>query len=413
MSKKVVVIGGGVIGLCSAYYLAKEGHQVVVIDKTDMLDGASYGNAGMIVPSHIIPLAQPGVIQKGIKWMFNAKSPFYVKPKASLELVNWLYQFYKNSTQTHVNNSMQHLKNLSFLSKALYQEFAKTNKNFLYQEKGLLMLYQNEKTGEEELKTAKIAQQFGINVDILDNKQVQNIEKGTTVHALGAVHYKTDAHLSPHLFLKFLKEEVLKMKVKLLANTEIIDFKLNHTSIQEVKTPIGSIKADSFVMAAGSWSSQLLKKLEIKLALLPGKGYSFDVSRTQNLPSVPAILCEGKVAVTPLNATVRFGGTLEITTTNDKKINLKRLLGIVENIHSFYPDINLQTPTKEKVWTGFRPCTSSGLPIIEQSKKFNNLIISTGHAMMGLSLAPATGKLVSELVSNTKTSIDISAFKIK
>uniref|UniRef100_UPI0035637FD9 NAD(P)/FAD-dependent oxidoreductase n=1 Tax=Lutibacter sp. TaxID=1925666 RepID=UPI0035637FD9 len=398
---------------CSAYYLAKEGHQVVVIDKTDMLDGASYGNAGMIVPSHIIPLAQPGVIQKGIKWMFNAKSPFYVKPKASLELVNWLYQFYKNSTQTHVNNSMQHLKNLSFLSKALYQEFAKTNKNFLYQEKGLLMLYQNEKTGEEELKTAKIAQQFGINVDILDNKQVQNIEKGTTVHALGAVHYKTDAHLSPHLFLKFLKEEVLKMKVKLLANTEIIDFKLNHTSIQEVKTPIGSIKADSFVMAAGSWSSQLLKKLEIKLALLPGKGYSFDVSRTQNLPSVPAILCEGKVAVTPLNATVRFGGTLEITTTNDKKINLKRLLGIVENIHSFYPDINLQTPTKEKVWTGFRPCTSSGLPIIEQSKKFNNLIISTGHAMMGLSLAPATGKLVSELVSNTKTSIDISAFKIK
>ncbi|MFD0761341.1 NAD(P)/FAD-dependent oxidoreductase [Lutibacter aestuarii] len=413
MSKKVVVIGGGVIGLCSAYYLAKEGHQVVVIDKTDMLDGASYGNAGMIVPSHIIPLAQPGVIQKGIKWMFNTKSPFYVKPKASLELVNWLYQFYKNSTQTHVNNSMQHLKNLSFLSKALYQEFAKTNKNFLYQEKGLLMLYQNEKTGEEELKTAKIAQQFGINVDILDNKQVQNIEKGTTVHALGAVHYKTDAHLSPHLFLKFLKEEVLKMKVKLLANTEIIDFKLNHTTIQEVKTPIGSIKADSFVMAAGSWSSQLLKKLEIKLALLPGKGYSFDVSRTQNLPSVPAILCEGKVAVTPLNATVRFGGTLEITTTNDKKINLKRLLGIVENIHSFYPDINLQTPTKEKVWTGFRPCTSSGLPIIEQSKKFNNLIISTGHAMMGLSLAPATGKLVSELVSNTKTSIDISAFKIK
>ena len=413
MSKKVVIIGGGIIGLCSAYYLAKEGHQVVVIDKTDMLDGASYGNAGMIVPSHIIPLAQPGVIQKGIKWMFNAKSPFYIKPKASLELVNWLYQFYKNSTQTHVNNSMQHLKNLSFLSKELYQEFAKSNHDFLYQEKGLLMLYQNEKTGEEELKTAKIAQQFGINVDFLNYKQIQNIEKGTTVHALGAVHYKTDAHLSPHLFLKFLKEEVLKMKVKLLANTEITDFKLNHTAIQEVKTPIGSIKADSFVMAAGSWSSKLLKKLEIKLALLPGKGYSFDVSRTQNLPSVPAILCEGKVAVTPLNSTVRFGGTLEITTTNDKKINLKRLLGIVENIHSFYPDINLQTPIKEKVWTGFRPCTPSGLPIIEQSKKFHNLIISTGHAMMGLSLAPATGKLVSELVSNTKTSIDISAFKIK
>ena len=205
MKKEVIVIGGGIIGLCSAYYLAKEGHKVTVIDKSNMLNGASYGNAGMIVPSHIIPLAQPGAIQQGVKWLFNAKSPFYIKPSLNFELINWMFKFYKNSNQNHVDNSMLHLRNLSFLSKELYQEFAKTSNQFLYEEKGLLMLYQNEKVGEEEIKAAELAQRYGIEVDYLDNKGIQNLEKNTIVNALGAVHYKSDAHLSPNLFMKFIK----------------------------------------------------------------------------------------------------------------------------------------------------------------------------------------------------------------
>lgn len=413
MSKKVVVIGGGIVGLCSAYYLAKEGHEVTVVDKTDMLDGASYGNAGMIVPSHIIPLAQPGVIQKGIKWMFNAKSPFYIKPTASLELLDWLYKFFNYSNQNHVDNAIPHLKNISFLSKDLYQEFAKNSQDFLYEEKGLLMLYQNEKNGEEEIRAAKIAQQFDIDVDILDQHAIRNLERGTTVNACGGVHYKSDAHLSPNLFLKFLKEELLKMNVKLLANTEVVDFKFSNNTLQEIITNDNSIQADAFVISAGAWSQKILKKLAIKLSLLPGKGYSFNILEQHNKPSIPTILCEGKVAVTPMGNSVRFGGTLEITNTNDAKINVQRLQGIVENINQFYPDLKFKIPQNENIWQGFRPCTPNGLPIIEKSEKFNNLIIATGHAMMGLSLAPATGKLVCELVSDQKTTIDISAFKIK
>tara|TARA_R110001583_G_scaffold48908_3_gene153075 strand:- start:6383 stop:7648 length:1266 start_codon:yes stop_codon:yes gene_type:complete len=413
MSKKVAIIGGGIIGLCSAYYLAKEGNEVIVIDKSDMLDGASYGNAGMIVPSHIIPLAQPGVIHQGIKWMFNAKSPFYIKPSINTELINWLFKFYKNSNQKHVDNSMLHLKNLSFLSKELYQEFAKVSNQFLYEEKGLLMLFQSEKVGEEEIKTARIAQRFGIEVDFLDKNGIKNLEKNTVVNAIGAVHYKSDAHLNPHFFLKFLKEELLKMNVELLPNTEIVNFKSTEKTITEIITNKGNIKADSFVVAAGSWSSKVVGKLGIKLSLLPGKGYSFNVSKQLNSPLIPSILCEGKVAVTPFNSTIRFGGTLEITNTNDTQINSKRLGGIMDNINNFYPELEIQTPEKEKVWSGFRPCTPSGLPIIEKSNKFSNLIISTGHAMMGLSLAPATGKLVSELVADIQTSIDISAFTNK
>ena len=411
MSKKVVVIGGGIIGLCSAYFLAKEGNEVVIVDKSDMLDGASYGNAGMIVPSHVIPLAQPGVIHKGIKWMFNPKSPFYIKPNANSELVKWLYNFYKNSNQTHVNNSINHLKNISFLSKELYQDFAKENNSFLYDEKGLLMLFQNERIAEEEIKVAEISKKLGIAVDFLDKNGIKNLEKTATINAIGAVHYKSDAHLSPNLFISFLKNELLKMNVQLLTNTEILNFKFANNTIQEIITNNGIIKADSFIVSAGSWSAKILKKLDVKLLLLPGKGYSFNVPKQAESPSIPSILCEGKVAVTPFNTNIRFGGTLEITNTNDTKINFKRLNGIVEHINSFYPNLKIENPKQENVWLGFRPCTPTGLPIIERSNKFNNLVIATGHAMMGLSLAPATGKLVSEIVSNKKTTIDILAFK--
>jgi len=409
--KNVIIIGGGIIGLCSAYYLAKEGAKVTVIDKSDMLDGCSYGNAGMIVPSHIIPMAQPGVIHQGIKWMFNAKSPFYIKPALSIDLLSWLIQFYKNSNQEHVNKSMVPLRDLSFLSKELYQDFARSINEFRYQEKGLLMLYNTEKVGEEEIKIGKIAEKMGVEVGFLDQQEVKELEKNTNVDALGAVHYKSDAHLSPNHFIAFLKAELNEMGVKMTSNCSIIDFNVSEGKIKELLTNHGNFKADEFVIAAGSWSVEIAKKLGVKLYILPGKGYSFNVENLLLKPTIPAILCEGKVAVTPLGDVVRFGGTLEITNNKDTKINIKRLQGIVEKVNQFYPDLKVDLPETKKVWHGFRPCTPSGMPIIEKSKKIQNLTIAAGHAMMGLSLAPASGKLVSELIMGEKTSLDITEFR--
>jgi D-amino-acid dehydrogenase len=273
------------------------------------------------------------------------------------------------------------------------------------------MLFQNERIAEEEIKVAEISKKLGIAVDFLDKNGIKNLEKTATINAIGAVHYKSDAHLSPNLFISFLKNELLKMNVQLLANTEILNFKFANNTIQEIITNKGTIKANSFIVSAGSWSAKILKKLDVKLLLLPGKGYSFNVPKQAESPSIPSILCEGKVAVTPFDTNIRFGGTLEITNTDDTKINFKRLNGIVEHINSVYPNLKIENPKQENVWLGFRPCTPTGLPIIERSNKFNNLVIATGHAMMGLSLAPATGKLVSEIVSNKKTTIDILAFK--
>ena len=410
--KNCVIIGGGVIGLCSAYYLAKEGHEVTIVDQSDLKTGCSYGNAGMIVPSHLIPLAQPGMITRGVKWMFNSKSPFYVKPRFSMELFNWGRSFYKYANQTHVHRSMPALKDLSLFSKELYQDFAKESDSFQYQERGLLMLFKTHKVGEEEIYAGKEAQKLGIEVDFLNKEEVLSLESGLNLNAIGGVYYKGDAHLSPNQFMEFLRAELERMKVSFVSNASMIDFKINNGKVEEVVTSSRSVLCDELIISAGSWSPSIASKLGIKLSILPGKGYSFNIEDIRDKPTIPSILCEGKVAVTPIGDKIRFGGTMEITHTKDHMINRNRIQGIVDTVNQFYPDIQLIQPSSREIWHGFRPCTPTGLPLISRSEKVNNVIVSTGHAMMGLSLGPASGKLVQELVDNQKTSVDVSQFSL-
>jgi len=412
LSKKVSIIGGGIIGLCSAYYLAKEGFQVSVFDKSDMTDGCSYGNAGMIVPSHIMPLAQPGMIAQGMKWMFDSQSPFYVKPRLSTDLIKWGMQFYQHANKKHVEKAMPALRDLSMLSKELYQDFAKENNSFFYDEKGLLMLFKTEKTAEEMHHEGKMAENLGLGVNYLSKDEVSQLETGTKTDVIGGVHYTSDAHLYPQKFMQFIKEQLNKLGVSIHKNTTITDFKISNNIVSEVITSKGNFTTDEVVLATGSWSPEIAKKLQTRISLLPGKGYSFTLKEQSHKPSIPSILCEGKVAVTPMANDIRFGGTMEITHNNDTKINQNRLKGIINSVNDFYPDLNIEMPKVEDTWYGFRPCTPSGMPIITKSKKITNLTFATGHAMMGLSLAPATGKIVTELISGKPTSVATNMFQL-
>ena len=410
--KKVSIIGGGIIGLCSAYYLAKEGFQVVVYDKSGMNDGCSYGNAGMIVPSHIIPLAQPGMIAQGMKWMFDSQSPFYVQPRLSMDLIKWGLQFYKNATPKHVENSMPALRDLGLFSKELFQDLNRESDSFFYEEKGLLMLYKSDKVGEEINHEGKLAEQLGLEVDFLSKAELMQLESGTKIDVAGAVHYKSDAHLYPQKFMAFIKSELAKFNVEIKTNTEVTDFTISNGKVTEIITNKGNFATDEVVLASGSWSPAIAKKLGTPISILPGKGYSFTLKDKIEKPSIPSILCEGKVAVTPMNTDIRFGGTMEITHTGDTKINKNRLLGIINSINDFYPDMKVDMPKEEDTWFGFRPCTPSGMPIIARDKKLSNVVLATGHAMMGLSLAPATGKLVTQIISEQPLSVSTKMFQL-
>ena len=411
MAKSVIIIGGGIIGLCSAYYLQREGHKVTVVDKSDFTSGASYVNAGYITPSHIISLAAPGMINKGIKWMFNSESPFYVKPRLNYDFLKWSWAFKKSATAQKVEKAIPVIKDINLLSRELYEDLKSSGDfDFFYQHKGLLMYYQTEKAGEEEWKVGQRAIQEGLKVENLSKEQVLKIEKNVDLNIKGAVYYHSDAHMTPNEFMPQLKTYLKKNGVSILGNEEVLDIMVANQKITGIKTTNLHIKSDEFVIATGSWSQNLAKKLGVDIPIQAGKGYRVNTKSETNI-TIPAILMEAKVAVTPMNGFTRFAGTMEIGGINDI-INPVRVDAIAKAAESYYPNLRVNEQEKEAAKCGLRPCSPDGLPYIGKSFKCKNVTFATGHAMMGWSLGPATGKLVSEIISDKKRSLDLSPFHI-
>ncbi|HRK53269.1 MAG TPA: FAD-dependent oxidoreductase [Cyclobacteriaceae bacterium] len=406
----VGIIGGGIIGLTSAYYLTQAGHKVTVIEKGNLQEGCSFGNAGMIVPSHFIPLAAPGMISKGIRWMFNSKSPFYVRPSLNPDLLKWGYLFYRNSSQANVDNAIPALKELSYYSKSLYQQMAKKLPfDFGYHERGLLMLYKTEEIESEERETAEIANHYGVEARVLTAEQVQDMEPDVRVDVRGGVYFPGDAHLTPQHFINGLIHYLKEAGVEFKTDCEVFDFRIENNKIQELTTNLGNYSFDEVILAAGSWSGTVAKRLQLSLPMQAGKGYSFTLNNIQKNVRIPSIFLEAKVAVTPMENNLRFGGTMEITRVNHK-ISMNRVRGIVESIPKYYPEMKVDVPGKEKVWHGLRPCSPDGLPYVGRSKQLQNLIVATGHSMLGISLGPGTGRVVADLMDGKKPDVGLSAF---
>ncbi|MBC7687445.1 MAG: FAD-dependent oxidoreductase [Aquabacterium sp.] len=407
---KAVVIGGGIIGLSAAYYLQQSGWDVTIVDKTDLSDSCSYGNLGMIVPSHFVPLAAPGMLSQGIKWMFNSRSPFYVKPSLSVDLISWGLKFIKSATQQNVDKAAIPLSDINLLSKKLYEELAKKSGfDFGLEKKGILMYYKTEKVGEEEVHLAGKARSMGLDVVALNREEVQSLEPTTELDVLGAVHYRCDAHLYPNKLMTQLIQWLKEAGVDFKTESAVESIITEAGKIKKVVTSNGEYDMDVVIMAGGSWLPRLTKMAGITVPLMPGKGYSFTCGQQQKKLNIPAILCEARVAITPMNGYMRYGGTMEIAAVNNK-INLKRVEGIVQSVPKYFPDIQLAMPDRKDIWYGFRPCSPDGLPYLGYSKKISNLIIAGGHAMSGLSLGPASGKVVAELANRQSTSVNIEAF---
>ena len=411
MNKNVVIIGGGIIGLCTAFYLQKEGHKVTIIDKSDFSSGASYVNAGYITPSHIVPLAAPGMISKGIKWMFNASSPFYVKPRFNKDFFKWSLAFKNAANSKNVAKTIPIIKDINLLSRELYQEMKDSKEfDFHYKHKGLLMFYKTNKAGAEEWETAQKATALGLQVENLTKEEVKKIEPNVDLNIKGAIYYHSDAHMTPNNFMYQLKAYLDTKGVTILSNQEVTNIEVKNNKVISVATKNETYKADEFVLATGAWSQDFAKKLNINIPIQAGKGYRIDVTRNTNI-STPAILMEAKVAVTPMDGFTRFAGTMEIGGINHN-INPKRVAAIAKAGENYYQNLKIDQQEKDAAKCGLRPCSPDGLPFIGKSKNCKNLTIATGHAMMGWSLGPATGKLITELISDKKTSLELNPFHV-
>ncbi len=402
MEKKAVVIGAGISGLCSAYYLNKLGWQVTVVDRhAEQHANCSWGNAGLIVPSHFIPLAAPGVLSKGLRWMFNRSSPFYVRLQCRKEAMRWFWQFKKSATAQHVQKVAPLLRDMNTLSRDLFQTMvAKEAMQVGWQQQGLLMLYRTNKCAEEENHTAAMAQQLGIAAQALDASATAQ-QLGTAWQGMGSVYYPGDAHLAPGLLMQELLRVLQQKGVQFHFNTEVTGITAQQNKITALHTNATTYHPDGVVLAAGVWSAKLAKQWGLHMPLMPGKGYSISIQQPQQQFATPAILCEAKVAVTPMSDTLRLAGTMELNRYSST-IDTHRVEAIKHAATTYFPHFSRKG--EQPVWTGLRPCSPDGLPYIGKGKH-TNLVVAAGHAMMGLSLGAVTGKLVSETLSNIPTSL--------
>jgi len=407
---KIIIIGGGIVGLSSAYFLQKGGHRVTVIDKSDISSGASFVNAGFLTPSHIIPMASPGKIAQGIKWMFDSSSPFYIRPRWDIDFFKWSWYFHRSSNRAKVEKAIPVIRDINLLSRDLFEEIKASGDlgDFQLERKGLLMLYKTVAAYEKEKRVADRLSSLGLEVADLDESELKKIEPDTEIDAKGAIHYICDGHTTPTELMPKLLAYLRKAGVDIKTKEEVLDLAVSNGKITQVKTPKGSYTADEIVLAAGSWSGILSKKLDISLPLQPGKGYRINVSRPTGI-SMPAILMEANMAVTPMRGFTRFAGTMEFSGIN-ATIRKERVLAIAHGAENYYPELEITSEEIADARTGMRPVSPDGLPYIGKCKNIENLTFATGHAMMGWSLGPATGKLVSEIIDREKTSMDISAF---
>lgn len=438
-NKEVAVIGGGIIGLCSAYYLHKAGKSVVVIDKEEVGKACSFGNAGYITPSHFVPLAAPGMIQKGVKWMLNPQSPFFVRPSLNLDFLLWLWSFSKKCTKQHTINTQAAILDINLKSLALFEELdAEEALDFQFHQKGLLMLYKTEKGLKEEVETVKQANRLGLNAKMLTPDELKCLEPNIDFDVIGAAHYPEDAHIAPYELLSSLRAYLETRGVEFIEHAEVTTFNTAPRLGGDTPANRGApsklvsahyikggkkrvISADEFILANGAWSGQTAANLGLKLPVQAGKGISITLSNDPDNKGAPAtfdcktpfILSEAKVAVTPFNNEIRFGGTMELGVLANQErrgISQNRIKGLLKSAARYLPAFKSENIDQSQFWFGFRPCSPDGLPIIGRCHPYTNLTVSTGHAMMGLSLGPISGKLVSEIITGSKTSVDLAPF---
>jgi len=405
---ETLVIGGGAIGICCAHYLREQGKEVTVVDKGDICSGASYGNAGLLVPCYSIPLAAPGVISQGIKWMADPESPFYIKPRFSRELLSWLWKFRGACNTAQVRKSIPVLRDLNLESLRLFEELATIQDlQFGFEKRGLLEIFSTRKGFERAKADFRLLKNFGIETSVLGRYDMDALIPGLGVRAVGGILSHRDAHLVPDRFVRQLAEHAAGNGVHLAPSVEVIGFDTSGRRVSRVHTTRGDISAEEVILAGGSWTPQIAGDLKIRLMIEPAKGYSITYRKPVSFPEIPCALAEAKVMMTPMEDMVRFAGTLELAGF-DQSINRRRVQAILKTVPGYFEGLDLSKLELLEIWQGLRPCTPDGLPYIGRPRSYDNVIVAAGHGMLGVSTAPATGKIVSQVAMGQRPLTDLA-----
>lgn len=408
---RVIVIGGGVIGAACAYFLNRAGWQVTIIDQGRFGQGCSHANCGFVCPSHILPLAGPGAMKSALRALFQPNSALSIKPRLDLALWSWLFRFARRCNQRDMLDAGRAIQPLLQSSRSLYQELIRDEQfDCEWQARGMLFVLQTQEGMEHYAATDQLlSREFGLAAKRFDGDSLVSLEPALKPGLAGGWLYETDAHLRPDRLMTEWRRVLEARRVVVHENQTVQRIERESGKARAVVTPHGEQAGDAFVFATGAWTPLLSRQLRCRIPIEPGKGYSITMPRPARCPIYPLIFEEHRVAATPMNSGYRLGSTMEFA-GYDASLNRKRLQllkdGAAHYLHEPFCD-----PVVEE-WTGWRPMTPDSVPIIDRCPALSNVLIAAGHNMLGLSMAPATGRLVAELLSQQTPHVDPTPYRV-
>jgi D-amino-acid dehydrogenase len=400
----VLILGAGVIGLACAHYLLQAGRSVRVLDQGRVGGATSHGNCGTITPSHAPPLAAPGVIAKGLKWMLQPDAPLYIKPRLDPALASWMLHFAARCNARDWRRNALARSELLHASRGLLESLVREHgMDCEFSASGLRYVYRNEDAFLRELAELPALRELGIEAQLLDGKALAAVEPALLPGMAGAIHFPGDAQLRPERFTSELARLVRAQGGIIEEQVQVSGLLIEQARVHAVDTSAGKRRGREVLLALGPWSAAMLAQTGLRLPVQPGKGYSITYSRPELVPRVPLVLREHSVCVTAWDSGFRLGSTMEFSGF-DASLNRLRLDALERAAGRF-----LRQPTgaqKREEWCGWRPMTYDDLPILGRAPAQQNLWLATGHGMMGMSLSAVTGLLLAELITGAPPSVD-------
>jgi D-amino-acid dehydrogenase len=410
--RQVAVVGGGVIGVCTAYFLAKGGAQVTLLERDEIGMGASYGNAGTIAPGHA-PINKPGRVKQALRSLFDPLSPLYIVPRWDPALIRWLWVFIRHCSRSHLERSMGVLAPLGHATAALFEDLVATEQlDCHYQRKGYYDVYLNRRALAALQPEIALLRSHGYRPEVLDNASLRSREPALNDCVCGGIFYPEAATVNPHRFVRELAERAGRYGVSFRSGSRVVELLVERARVCGVRLADSAVvRADTVVLATGAHDPALVRKLGYRMPLQPAKGYHLDrVPRAAETPALvqPCVLGESAVFCTPMDGFVRFAGTLEFSGVNHV-IRRPRLEQLTRAASRYLDGVG--EGESESEWCGLRPCLPDGLPAIGPLPRCPGLFVATGHAMMGLTLGPVTGKLIAEWILDRRPSINLDALR--
>ncbi|MBE28867.1 D-amino acid dehydrogenase small subunit [bacterium] len=406
---KVVVLGAGIIGTTSAYFLAKQGHEVTVIDRQDSVSmETSHANAGCLSYGFTSPWASPGLPFSVLKWALTGRSPLIINPNISIETIKFLYRMYKNcNSQSYEINKSRMLRVANYSQKALLE--IETDFDFFYEQKkqGSLQLFWDSKEIDKTKKDIAILDKFNIKSQLLSTEDCIKIEPGLQYvknKLVGGIQFMDDFTGNCYLFSNEVYKKCVEMGVNFKFNTEIKSLKVNNDKIISVLTDKDEFTADSYSVSLGSYSTKILSKIGIDIPIYPIKGYSITlpVLSNEDAPQSTIMDEKNKIAITRLGDRIRVAGMAHLTDF-DKSLRVKSLDSLMSGLDLLFPKSYVSSK-ETNFWTGFRPSTPDGTPIIGPTP-YNNLFLNTGHGTLGWTMSAGSGKLLANIISGKESGI--------